>query len=57
MESPMRLLHLTSELASLIKVGGLGDALFGITQEQALQGHEVTVVIPYYQQGVLMKII
>lgn len=45
----MRLLHLTSELASLIKIGGLGDALFGITRAQSLADHEVTAILPYYQ--------
>lgn len=45
----MRILHLTSELASLVKVGGLGDALFGITRAQAIEGHSVTAILPYYQ--------
>lgn len=45
----MRILHLTSELASLVKVGGLGDALFGITRAQTLEGHDVTAILPYYQ--------
>jgi starch synthase len=45
----MHILHLSSELACLVKVGGLGDALLGMARVQAVKGHSVTVILPYYQ--------
>lgn len=47
----MKILHLSSELASIAKVGGLGDAVFGLAHAQALQGHQVSLIMPYYQSA------
>jgi starch synthase len=44
----MRILHVTSEITPIAKVGGLGDVLMGLTRELASRGHEVLVILPFY---------
>jgi starch synthase len=44
----MRILHLTSEYAPIAKVGGLGDVVYGLAQEQSLQD-QVSVMMPFYK--------
>lgn len=44
----MRVLFATAELAPLVKVGGLGDAVSGLVKALAERGHEIDVVIPDY---------
>src|SRR3990167_5191560 len=44
----MYIVHIASEFAPLIKVGGLGDVVHGLAKEQALQGHRVEIVLPKY---------
>ncbi len=41
--------HLASEMAPLVKVGGLADVVGSLAGEQARRGHRVTVVIPGYR--------
>jgi starch synthase len=46
---PLHIVHVTSELTPLVKVGGLGDMVSALAAEQARRGHEVTVVLPGYR--------
>ena len=41
--------HLASEMAPLVKVGGLGDVVGSLGAEQARRGHRVTVAVPAYR--------
>ena len=44
----MHIIHVAAEFAPLAKTGGLGDAVFGLAEEQLRKGHRVTVIIPCY---------
>ncbi len=44
----MRIVHIASEMAPVSKVGGLADVVFGLTQELAIRGHEVEIILPKY---------
>jgi starch synthase len=46
--SRLTIAHVTSELAPLAKLGGLGDVAGALSQEQARRGHRVTAVMPGY---------
>jgi starch synthase len=41
--------HVASEMAPLVKVGGLADVVGSLAAEQARRGHRVTVALPAYQ--------
>jgi starch synthase len=43
------IVHVASEMAPLVKVGGLGDVVGALSSEQARRGHRVTVAIPAYR--------
>ncbi|HKQ57859.1 MAG TPA: glycogen/starch synthase [Candidatus Eisenbacteria bacterium] len=43
------IVHVTSEMTPLAKVGGLGDVVGALSQEQARRGHRVIVAIPAYR--------
>jgi starch synthase len=45
----MNILMAASELAPLVRAGGLGDAVAELSGELQLLGHEVSVVLPYYR--------
>ena len=45
----LHIVHVTSELEPLAKVGGLADMVSALAAEQARHGHRVTVMIPAYQ--------
>ena len=47
--SGLSIVHLASELAPLVKVGGLADVVGALSLEQARRGHRVRVVLPGYQ--------
>ncbi|QIK37927.1 glycogen synthase GlgA [Caldichromatium japonicum] len=42
------IIHVTPELASVAKVGGLGDMVFGLTRELAIRGNHVEIILPKY---------
>lgn len=44
----MHIIHIASELAPLAKVGGLGDVTLGLCRELSWKGHDIDIVIPYY---------
>lgn len=44
----MHIVHIASEMAPFVKVGGLGDALSGLCRQQAKCGHQVTAILPKY---------
>ncbi|MCX6990235.1 MAG: glycogen/starch synthase [Chlamydiae bacterium] len=44
----MHIIHLSSELAPIAKVGGLGDVVYGLSLELIKQGHSVEVFLPKY---------
>jgi len=44
----MHIVHLSSELASVCKVGGLGDVVYSLSQEMQKQGHDVEIIMPKY---------
>jgi starch synthase len=44
----MYVVHITSELAPVAKVGGLADVVFGITRELAIRGNHVEIILPKY---------
>ncbi len=45
---PLFIIHVTPELASVAKVGGLGDMVFGLTRELAIRGNHVEIILPKY---------
>ena len=47
--SALAVVHLASEMAPLVKVGGLGDVVGSLAAEQARRGHRVTVCVPAYR--------
>ena len=49
----LRIVHFTSEMTPLAKVGGLGDVVGALSREQARRGHTVVVVIPGYRSLVI----
>ncbi|MCX8048045.1 MAG: glycogen synthase GlgA [Methylohalobius sp.] len=40
--------HITPELTWVAKVGGLGDVVFGLSNELELRGHHVEIILPKY---------
>ncbi|MCB1085296.1 MAG: glycogen/starch synthase [Chlamydiia bacterium] len=46
----MRIVHLTTELAPLAKVGGLGDVTTGLAKGLLAEEEEVTVFLPFYDR-------
>ncbi len=44
----MHILQIATELAPVAKVGGLGDVLYGLSQELAKQNHTVEILLPKY---------
>ncbi len=47
----MRVLFATSEIYPLVKTGGLADVAAGLTIALQQQNHEVTVILPAYQEA------
>ena len=45
----MSVVHLASEMAPLVKVGGLADVVGALSAEQARRGHRVVVALPDYR--------
>lgn len=44
----MHIIHIASELAPLAKVGGLADVVLGLSRELSWKGHDIDIIIPYY---------
>ncbi|EXJ14635.1 glycogen synthase GlgA [Imhoffiella purpurea] len=42
------IVHITPEMASVAKVGGLADVVFGLTRELAIRGNHVETILPKY---------
>ncbi|MBN2885368.1 MAG: glycogen synthase GlgA [Chromatiaceae bacterium] len=42
------IVHITPELASVAKVGGLADVVFGLSRELAIRGNHVEIILPKY---------
>ena len=55
-ERPLRVVHVTAELAPVAKVGGLGDVVEGLARAHGRVGHDVTVLLPLYSCLPLGKI-
>ncbi len=49
---PLRILHVASEMAPLIKTGGLADVAGALPAALREHGHDARVVIPGYRQAV-----
>ncbi len=47
--SNLSIIHLASECAPLVKVGGLADVVGALAAEQARRGHRVLVAVPGYR--------
>ena len=50
MQQLMKILMVTSEMAPLVKTGGLADVLGALPRALAECGHEVAVALPFYSQ-------
>ena len=46
---PLSIVHIAAELAPRVKVGGLGDVVAGLSLACAARGHDVTVMLPWYE--------
>ena len=46
----MHIVHVAAEMAGLVKVGGLGDMIAGLTKHISAAGHKVTVIIPRHKK-------
>ncbi|MUG96642.1 glycogen synthase GlgA [Scytonema sp. UIC 10036] len=44
----MYIVHLASECAPVIKAGGLGDVVYGLSRELEIRGHCVELILPKY---------
>lgn len=44
----MYIVHISTELAPLAKVGGLADVVLGLSRELSWKGHDVDIIIPKY---------
>lgn len=44
----MHIVHITSELTPVAKVGGLGDVIYGLSKEIMRLGHTVEIILPKY---------
>lgn len=44
----MHIVHVAAELAPIAKVGGLGDVILGLCRELSLKGHDVDLILPFY---------
>jgi starch synthase len=44
----MFIMMVSSELAPVAKVGGLGDVVFGLSRELEIRGHSVEILLPKY---------
>ncbi|MGE5196867.1 MAG: glycogen synthase, partial [Anaerolineae bacterium] len=44
----MHIIHITSELAPIAKVGGLADVIYGLSKESVKCGHKVDILLPKY---------
>lgn len=44
----MHIVHVTSEFAPIVKAGGLGDVVHGLSKAQVKAGHRVDVILPKY---------
>ncbi|MBA3604014.1 MAG: glycogen synthase GlgA [Parachlamydiaceae bacterium] len=44
----MHIIHIAAELAPIAKVGGLADVVLGLCRELSWKGHDVDIIIPYY---------
>lgn len=44
----MHIVHIATEIAPVVKVGGLGDIVLGLGRALAAQGHQVDIVLPKY---------
>ena len=44
----MHIIHLSSELAPIAKIGGLGDVVYSLSLELIKKGHRVEVILPKY---------
>jgi starch synthase len=44
----MHIIHISSELAPLAKVGGLADVVLGLSRELSWKGHDIDIIIPKY---------
>jgi len=49
MATAVNILMATSEMAPLAQTGGLGDVLQALPLELSRQGHEISVVLPFYR--------
>ncbi len=46
--SPMFVMMISSELAPVAKVGGLGDVVYGLARELEMRGNAVEIILPKY---------
>jgi starch synthase len=44
----MYIVQIASECAPVIKAGGLGDVVYGLSRELAIRGHNVEIILPKY---------
>jgi len=44
----MYIVQIASECAPVIKAGGLGDVIYGLSRELELRGHTVEIILPMY---------
>jgi starch synthase len=52
----MHIVHISSELAPIAKVGGLADVVYGLTRELIRLGHKAEVILPKYDNTDYSKI-
>ena len=45
---PLNIVHIATEFSPLIKAGGLGDVIMGLSTAQAEKGHKISVILPFY---------
>ncbi|PXA04491.1 starch synthase [Coraliomargarita sinensis] len=44
----LNVVHISPEMAPVSKVGGLADVVYGLTQELAIRGNNVEIILPKY---------
>lgn len=48
-DTQLYVMHITAEMAPIAKVGGLGDVVTGLARACLARGHQVEVILPYYE--------
>jgi len=44
----MKIFHISSEMAPIVKIGGMADMIYGLVKASLSQSHQISVILPMY---------